>query len=237
MYDMDFSIDMCLSSTFISQLAPSKNITVGYLPSSIPKSSLRRSSALTKQVLTFSDFVFKTNPNYIVFATCHGELGRTLSLLYSIAEKTELSPIKFAQSVHSTAPGILTIVNNQQVPFTTVCAGEDTFIMAIIEAIAHLTNNPKDEVCIIFADENTPNELANFLGDNGSYSLAIKLRVGGNYQIKVENSKSQLTKKEQNNNGDVMSFVNNISNLEEFELNTSSLNLIWKLSNDDIKTT
>ncbi|WP_162048188.1 beta-ketoacyl synthase chain length factor [Vibrio taketomensis] len=153
----------------------------------VPKSIFRRSSSLSKEVLSLSGFVTSSNVDYIVFATRHGELERTHKLLCSLAKKQELSPTQFAQSVHSTAAGLLTIANQLPVPFTTISAVEDTFAMALIEALVHLHNNPKSEVCVIYADECVPEELTTFVGEQSQCAIALKIRRGSTYSLKIDN--------------------------------------------------
>ncbi|WP_413282779.1 beta-ketoacyl synthase chain length factor [Vibrio sp. MA40-2] len=233
---MYLNIEICITDELFSKYSVNDRIVAGNLAKGAFKSILRRSSNLTKQVLSFSDFIFATDPGYLVFATQHGELQRTLKLLYSVAEQTELSPTQFAQSVHSTAPGLLTIANEKQVPFTTICAGDETFCMAMIEAIAHLRNNHQSEVCVIFADDKVPDDLIDGIDDTDQYSLAVKLRCDGPYTVEISKNEVKDVAERLQNKRNVRQMLESVSTLSEFNLISSSLNLKWKLSSNDIKT-
>ncbi len=223
---MGFSIEVCLGEGFNNKDFLSKNITFSQPESIVPKSFLRRSSVLTKQVLSLSDFVFSSKPNFIVFATRHGELSRTLSLLYAIAEHSELSPTQFSQSVHSTAAGVLTIANKQPIPFTTVCAGQQTIVMAMVEAVSHLRNFPQQEVCIIFADEAVPKELEQFVGEGGKHAMAIKLRSGKEYLVDMVAANDNATETSDMENIDHM--LSQLAINGPFTLQSPSINIMWK---------
>ncbi|WP_415663469.1 beta-ketoacyl synthase chain length factor [Vibrio taketomensis] len=105
----------------------------------------RRSSSLSKEVLSLSGFVTSSNVDYIVFATRHGELERTHKLLCSLAKSKSYHQHNSLSLFHSTAAGLLTIANQLPVPFTTISAVEDTFAMALIELwfICTITPNQK----------------------------------------------------------------------------------------------
>ncbi|MGL6259502.1 beta-ketoacyl synthase chain length factor [Vibrio sp. WXL103] len=231
---MGINIEVCLSASAGDHFSSNDNIAVADSAPSVPKSFLRRSSPLTKQVLAFSDFVFSSVPSFLIFATRHGELARTMSLLHSIAEQSELSPTQFAQSVHSTAPGILTIANKEPVPFTTICAGQQTLVMALVEAVSYIRNHPDSEVCVIFADERVPDELTSFVGDGCEYSLAIKLRAGDAYTVDVVAAQDEQGDVTNSDNLDHM--LEQITNSAAFELRSTSINLKWSLATDDNAT-
>ncbi|MGR5266345.1 beta-ketoacyl synthase chain length factor [Vibrio astriarenae] len=231
---MGFDIDVCLGQNLIDRVSTTNtnsSISFSSLEPSVAKTYLRRSSYLTRQVLSFSEFIFDSEPDYLIFGSQHGELNRTVKLLYSIANNTELSPTQFAQSVHSTAPGMLTIANNKPVPFTTICAGKDTLVMAMVEAIAHITNFPEQEVCIILADEEVPLEWAHFVGEEGHYTFAIKLRLGGSYSPVMTDSKSLCDQKYSGFN--VENMLGALIEFVDFELKSTSFNLLWKMVEDD----
>ncbi|MGX9416885.1 beta-ketoacyl synthase chain length factor [Vibrio sp. WJH972] len=232
---MKIDIKICVSGNLDSFDSLSENISLCNSSPNVPKSILRRSSTLTKKVLSFSDFIVSSNTNFMVFATRHGELSRTYKLLHSIASGQELSPTQFAQSVHSTAPGLLTISNKKNIPFTTISAEQNTFVMALVEAITHLKINPTDEVCVIYADECVPDEIAPYISDDCELSLAIKLRVGNQYIVDVDTENTRVSSTECDNRANIFNMINRLSTSNEFQLTSTSLNLIWTRTDSDRK--
>ncbi len=123
----------------------------------VPKSTLRRGSKLTNLTLdTALELTQNVEPDYLVFASQHGEITRSVELLNSISRREDLSPIAFSQSVHNTAVGQYTIIKNSTTKATAMAAGEKTIFMALAEAFAFLKTQPKTKVLLVLSDEQLP---------------------------------------------------------------------------------
>ena len=74
-----------------------------------------------------------------VFASTYGDLAITDHLCATLArEPTEVSPIRFHNSVHNAAAGYWTIGTGAMEPATAISAGDGSFAMGLVEAMAQL---------------------------------------------------------------------------------------------------
>ncbi len=162
------------------------------------RSLYRRSSELTRATLSLVDVIVQCQPDYIVFSSRFGEMKRTTQLLQSIGLKEELSPLQFSQSVHSTAPGLLTIASGLQVPYTTISAGSNSMAMALLEAISRLNIYPEKSVFVIDADEVIPEVYSSVLDHNINERRfsALYLRKGHKYTVEVGSFVNPLNSKD-----------------------------------------
>jgi hypothetical protein len=122
----------------------------------VPAMQRRRLSKLTKIIL---DAIFQCEPPpqcRSIFASQHGEINRTISLLNDIVDKSALSPTAFSQSVHNTASGIFSIISQNRAASTSIAAGSETLSQAFIEAYALLVDDPAP-VLLSYADDTVPN--------------------------------------------------------------------------------
>jgi|GEM_PF-4979707 len=123
----------------------------------IPKNMKRRCSHLSRLALSVAlEISQEALPNYSVFASRHGEIGRTLSLLEDIYKKQPLSPTAFSQSVHNTACGLYTIAHQARLRSTSLSAGKNTAKMAFVEAYNEILKNPQHSVQITVFDQKLP---------------------------------------------------------------------------------
>ena len=103
----------------------------------VPKSILRRASQQTTLALDAAlELTLGLTPDYLIFASQHGEITRSRELLDAIERRTDLSPTAFSQSVHNTAVGQYTIIKKSNTKATSIAAGQKTICMALIEALA-----------------------------------------------------------------------------------------------------
>jgi 3-oxoacyl-(acyl-carrier-protein) synthase len=126
----------------------------------IPAAARRRCSLGTRLVAEVTaDLVAVGLPiasAAIVHGTAFGEIVTTAALLDMMQEGTgELSPLRFAGSVHNTAPAQLAIALGLGGWSTTVSAGHHTFATAWLEAHALLATGTTD-VLLVVADEPMP---------------------------------------------------------------------------------
>jgi hypothetical protein len=112
-----------------------------------------------------------------VFASPHGEIHRTKTLLDDLAAAAPLSPNAFSLSVHNTASGLYAIASHNRAPSTAIAAGIDTLEMAMIEAVGALARSAEQRIMVVFADEPLP-EFYQPWQEPGSVPFALALLLG-----------------------------------------------------------
>ncbi|MFT6984711.1 MAG: hypothetical protein ACJAT7_000512 [Psychromonas sp.] len=152
----------------------------------IPPMMRRRMSYLSKlAVQTAIRLSAGTDIDYIVFASRHGELSRTVKLIEDILGGNGASPIIFSQSVHNTAAGLFTIATKQAVPVCSLAAGENSLHSALIEASCYLQENPADKVLLVNFDEPLPEPYQEFEQQAyQGFALGLLLTSGDQLQLK-----------------------------------------------------
>ncbi|PMM67019.1 3-oxoacyl-ACP synthase [Vibrio lentus] len=151
----------------------------------IPPMMRRRMSLQSKlAVQTALTLLKDTSIDYLVFASRHGELHRTATLIQSILEGDDASPMAFSQSVHNTAAGLTTIAAKAPIPLTSIAAGQDTFHNALIEAYLYLHQYPSHRVLVIDFDQPLPELYQEFETQSyADYALGLVLTAGNEYSI------------------------------------------------------
>ena len=152
----------------------------------IPAMMRRRMSSLTKLALQAAiQLSADQQVDYIVFASRHGELTRTVKLLEDIIAGDDASPILFSQSVHNTAGGLFTIVSKQETPVCSLSAGESTLFNALVEASCYLQEYPEKTVLLVNFDEPLPTPYQVFDDHpNHRFALGFLLESGDQFEIK-----------------------------------------------------
>ncbi|MCG3865886.1 MULTISPECIES: beta-ketoacyl synthase chain length factor [unclassified Photobacterium] len=151
----------------------------------IPPMMRRRMSNLTKLALqTALHIADEQQIDYIIFSSRHGELHRTVTLIESILDGDDASPIAFSQSVHNTAAGLYTIITKKPITVTSLSAGEHTLHSALIEAACYLADNPNHQVLLVDFDEPLPEQYQQFkTQDHQSYAFSAILSAGNGYTL------------------------------------------------------
>jgi len=117
----------------------------------------RRLSSLARMSLRVAYDCAHDIPNArFVFASQHGELARTVTMLESLAEKEALSPAVFSMSVLNASAGLFSILQKNVAPSTAISAGCSSFGYGLLEAGLQLASNPQLPVLFIYADESVP---------------------------------------------------------------------------------
>lgn len=112
----------------------------------------------------------------LVFASQHGELSYTVSLLRSLAAHEPLSPNAFSLSVHNGAAGLLSILRGDRSESTALAAGDETLGAALAEARGQLNADPRRPVLVVYADGAFPEEYRSFAeGAQSGCALALLL--------------------------------------------------------------
>jgi len=84
----------------------------------------------------------------LVFASRHGDVELTLSLLQSIANNEPLSPTSFSLAVHNAISGLFSIARKDRSEATAISATENLIPFALLEAATQLQES-KQVLCII----------------------------------------------------------------------------------------
>jgi hypothetical protein len=134
--------------------------------------------------------------DYIIFASRHGELTRTVKLLEDIMNGDDASPLAFSQSVHNTAAGLFTIASKRATPATSLAAGENSLSSALIEAYCYLAENPDHNVLLVDFDEPLPELYHQYETQSfQSYALALLITSGMDYSLTIANKLQQTMPK------------------------------------------
>jgi hypothetical protein len=162
----------------------------------IPPMVRRRMSALSQLAVQTALQLLEQHPdiNYLVFASRHGELPRTVQLLQSILNKEDPSPTAFSQSVHNTASGLTTIIAQKPVPVTSIAARENSFHQAMVEAYAYLEDAPNHKVLVIDFDDQLPETYQQYISEDfEAYAVGLVLSSGQELSLSWPASQARLT--------------------------------------------
>ncbi|WP_343988856.1 beta-ketoacyl synthase chain length factor [Kangiella japonica] len=123
----------------------------------VPPIKRRRLNGLSKMAMHTSLSCLETagvsaQNTLTVFASEHGELNRTISIIEDIASSQEVSPKDFSLSVHNASLGLFSIFNKNTKPGTSIAAGSNTFGFALLEAYNLLTRFPDKKVLLTCFD-------------------------------------------------------------------------------------
>lgn len=88
----------------------------------------------------------------IVFASRHGDVSRSITLLRQLAQGEALSPTAFSMSVHNALGALFSIARNDTTAYTAVAAGEETAEAAFCEALGLLADG-ENTVLVVYYDE------------------------------------------------------------------------------------
>lgn len=88
--------------------------------------------------------------DYAIFASRHGELTRSMTLLQELADRQALSPTDFSMSVHNTAAGLCSIQGKAAIPMTSLAAGESSLMAGLTEAVAALQAGARKVLLVAF---------------------------------------------------------------------------------------
>lgn len=159
--------------------------------SAIPAMMRRRMSDLSKAaVQTALELLEQHHADYLVFASRHGELHRSVALIDDILKGEEASPMAFSQSVHNTAAGLATIAAKKPIPVTSIAASENTFQSAIIEAWLYLNANPEHKVLVVDFDQPLPEAYKQYETQQyQTYALGLLISSGDDYLITSQATK------------------------------------------------
>jgi len=131
----------------------------------LPSRLRRRTSRLTRSIAeVLGDLAVSCGVDLsrvpVVHGSCLGEIDTTVRLLEMMNEEDgALSPTRFHNSVHNTAPAYMSIATKNRGFSTSVAAGASTVAAAVLEALGVLCSR-ESEVVVVVADEPVPAPLA-----------------------------------------------------------------------------
>lgn len=109
----------------------------------------------------------------IIFASAWGEIETMIDLLNQIVDGAEgLSPLRFKNSVHNAASGLLSIASKNRAFSTAIAAGTETVECGLLEAFSALETHP--EVILAVGDDRLPEPLDRLSEYQGA-AMAIRL--------------------------------------------------------------
>jgi hypothetical protein len=111
-----------------------------------------------------------------VFASRHGELGRTVGILGTVAAAETPSPTEFSMSVHHALAGLLSIHMHNREGHTAVAAGVDTFGFGFMEAAAYVAAEAKPAL-LVYYDAALPDGYREFDAPGDALPLVVVLHL------------------------------------------------------------
>lgn len=160
----------------------------------IPSLQKRRLSSLDKITFASMNDCFENTIQNIVFSSQKGEMERLIKLIEQYKTENAVSPAVFSGSVHNFAVSSFLLNKNFPVTYTAVSAGTDSFIAALISAIA----SKYDNNLIVYSDI-----------ENGKY-ISLCLNISSKKKEYAE--KFELKQGKQNNEADINDFINLFQN-------------------------
>jgi len=139
----------------------------------------RRVSALGQQALSAAWRVQEDRRMPLVFASRHGELDRTLSILQALANEAPVSPADFSLSVHHALAGLLSIASENRGGHIAVASGRDSLWLGLVEAVATLNEAPDGAVLLVYYDCDLPAPYDRFSSEGDeTIALALEIKTG-----------------------------------------------------------
>ena len=120
----------------------------------------RRLSKLSRITLHTAHNCFQKTQHHeniiLIFCSQYGEIQQTSEILKTLAEKEDVSPLAFSQSVHNTSVGLFSIAEKLQSPSIVISAGNSSLEFAFIEAWAQMQTDHKSNILLVYHDEPLP---------------------------------------------------------------------------------
>lgn len=155
---------------------------------SIPAMTRRRCSQLNKMAIEMAlQATAGAMPDYTIFGTQHGDSLAFSKLLHDINAEEIVSPATFTQSVQNASIGMFSILQQFRQNMTCVTAREDTFCMAMLEALSWLQLHPEHTVLLIMSDVYVPEFYDSLhIRSDHEYTVALLLKSNSEAGIVAE---------------------------------------------------
>ena len=140
----------------------------------------RRLSLLAKMALKVAhDCVHDLPATRFVYASRHGELTRTTSMLEDLAAGESISPTAFSMAVLNSSPGLFSILRHDTTPSTAISASVESFGNGLLEAYMQLVEDPERPVLLVYADEPAPDVYGRIEpADSSAHAIGLLLQSG-----------------------------------------------------------
>ena len=115
-----------------------------------------------------------------VFASRRASLTAMVELLSALADGKPLSPNTFSHSVHNAPAGVFSVWAQNRNACSSVAAGRETFVSALLEALGLLARDPGRDVLLVCGDEAPPPPLPRGAGETvATHAVALWLGARG----------------------------------------------------------
>ncbi len=156
----------------------------------VPPMLRRRFGVLGKCALGAAMPLLEMDENIpCVYASRHGDITLTLSLLEGIARDEPMSPTGFSLAVHNAISGLLSIARKDTSMVTAISSMEGLVLQALFESVGQLQVSER-VLCVIY-DIPLPVPYSTYIAsDSFPYAIAMILsrEKGESYQLKKMNS-------------------------------------------------
>lgn len=241
---MDFSIKKCIawsgdltsSEDWQAYAQGKKELTTEQtipLLKQIPAMQRRRLSPFAKIslhcALAAADGYLDSVP--CVFASRHGDLQKTSQLISDVAAKEVLSPTNFGLSVHNAVGGLFSIYTANKEPLTAISAGEDTFFIAILDAVSKLYSNNYKRILVVYTENIVPEMYQQFISQEEiSISTALLIEnVDTNNSFSLTMNQNKDNEAAENQRLQVLDFLN-FYYKDKNQVEVKSKRHLWTLS-------
>lgn len=118
----------------------------------------------------------------LIFASRHGDAGRSVELLSMLSRGESLSPTSFALSVHNAIGAQFSIIRGDTANVTALSNGLFTVEAAVVEAVTLLSESP--EVMVVAYDASAPPVYAPFFDEpDADFAFAWRVTRGGQFSL------------------------------------------------------
>ena len=174
------------------------------------------------------------NP-YIVFASRHGNIERTVKLLHQVITEDVLSPADFGMSVHNALVGIASINWSITESHTAVSAGPDSLLAGMTEAICQI-NDTNLPVILCYIDLPLP-DVYKHLEPENQMGTALAVRIApvlsanqpGGYAVEYHPASNVASGPVQHDAERFAAFLETGEN----HLTLSGTNSCWRIARND----
>lgn len=132
------------------------------LPEQIPAMQRRRLSTIAKKALTVACQSLAqarsagVTVDYLLWVSRFGDESKTLNILKEIDAGEVPSPTAFSTSVHNAIAGLYSILLEDDMPSSSLSAGEETLSEGMLESMALLQSGQARHVLLVCYDEVLP---------------------------------------------------------------------------------
>lgn len=150
----------------------------------LTKMQARRLAFMSKVAIDQAlDLTKNIEIDYYVYASKHGEINLSYQAIKKIMNEEDVSPTQFSQSVHNSNAGLYTIFSKRKIPVNAISAGDNSFLMGLINALVNLKRTNKT-ILYTFCDAKIPDVYAQNIKEQTNYhSIAMIIKPGDTYSL------------------------------------------------------